>query len=375
MPIEFRCEKCGKLLSVEAEPNSKVRCPYCKGKVTIPAGLAAMPRPQVPPGAARPAAPSEAQPEEPLVEEPDALMGVMATVMPWVISVFFHVGVFVILGFFAIVVFATEPSVGDTTIPDSNVNEPPGGRVNPGQLDPDLEARSLEKFNLREHAQRDATITSATLGETDSKISVIGLSGGSGGGPSADFGLTAGGSGSGPRSRFFGTGGSAYHIVYVVDRSGSMLETLDLVKGEMKQSIGRLTAAQTFHVIFFAAGEPLENPPRRLVYASEKWRLEALDFLEKIKAQGRTEPVPALEMAFKALQSPPNAKKGKLIYLLTDGEFPDNEAVLRRVRELNKRRDVYINTILHHHKSRPAMEVLRKIAEENGGRFKFVPPD
>jgi len=26
MAVEFRCEKCGKLLTVEAEPGAKVRC-------------------------------------------------------------------------------------------------------------------------------------------------------------------------------------------------------------------------------------------------------------------------------------------------------------------------------------------------------------
>ena len=50
MAIEFRCEQCGKLLSVDAEPESRVKCPYCKAKVVVPAGLASLPTPQVPGG-------------------------------------------------------------------------------------------------------------------------------------------------------------------------------------------------------------------------------------------------------------------------------------------------------------------------------------
>jgi len=379
MAVEFRCEKCGKLLSVEAEPNAKVKCPYCKGKVTVPAGLAAMPRPQVPPGASAPAPVQAAPappPEEPVgAEEPDALMGVMAAVMPWLISVFFHLGLVVILWFVLIVALGGEQAEAQAIVPSAELSETPGGQIEPGQDDPDMEARSLERIQQNKWAQRDSTLPSTSVGETESKVSVIGISGGSAGGSAAAFGLTTGGSGVGPKSRFFGTGGNAYHIVYVVDRSGSMLDTLDLVRREMLRSVSRLNEAQTFHVIFFATGTPKENPPRRLVYATIENKREAADYLKSIQAQGRTDPIPALTRAFQVLQRTPNDRTGKLIYLLTDGEFPDNEKVLTTIRGLNKQGDVHINTILHYHRSPPVMKVLQAIARENGGRFKFVEPN
>jgi len=47
MVAVFRCdERCGKLLSVEAEARAAVRCPACNRKVAIPAGLASLPRPR-----------------------------------------------------------------------------------------------------------------------------------------------------------------------------------------------------------------------------------------------------------------------------------------------------------------------------------------
>jgi len=160
-----------------------------------------------------------------------------------------------------------------------------------------------------------------------------------------------------------------------VDRSGSMLDTFDEVRFEMLRSISRLSPGQTFHVIFFASGPPKENPPRRLVYGTSRYKLEAANYLKQIQPQGQTDPIPALERAFRVLQNTPNQKRGKLIYLLTDAEFPDNEKVLAAIRNLNGGKQVHVNTILHHHRSPGAMKVLRQIAADNGGRFKFVEPN
>ena len=375
MVIEFRCEKCGKLLNIEAEPSSKVKCPYCKAKLAVPAGVASLPRPQVPPGAAPPAAPAVAQaPEEEFIpESEDALMGVMAKLMPWVISLFLHLGVGVILGFITIVVVRSE-AIADYTVASDQLSDQSGGRLNPGELNPEMQAKSLKQINQQQWANRDSTIPMASLGETKSRIQVFGIAGGSAGGQSADFGLTTGGSGAGPKSRFFGTGGNAYHIVYVVDRSGSMLDSFDEVRREMLKSISRLSPTQCFHVIFFASGPPKENPPRGLVYATVPRKREAAKYLAAIQPQGQTDPIPALERAFQVLKDTPNTKRGELIYLLTDAEFPDNEKVLEAIRKMNASKEVHINTILHHHRSPGAVKTLREIAAENGGRFKFVEP-
>jgi len=379
MAIEFRCEKCGKALSVEPTGEAKIKCPHCKAKVTVPAGLAALPRPKVPPSAAAEARPAPApasqaeQADDQPPEQADALMKVMSVVMPWVISVFFHVGILVILGFFTIVLLQDQSAEGDATVPDAQLSPDPGGVLDPGESDPEDQSRKMEQVQQNKWAQRDSAMPTANLAQTQDRVSVIGLPGPSVASSGA-FGLSTGGD-KGPRSNFFGTGGNAYHIVYVVDRSGSMLDTLDLVKLEMLRSISRLSPKQTFHVIFFAKGEPMENPPRRLVYATEKLKREASVYLDTIQAQGQTDPIPALSRAFQVLKQTPNAKRGKLIYLLTDGEFSDNERVLKQIRQLNKTGDVYINTILHHHRARLAVGVLESIAKENGGRFKFVPPN
>lgn len=374
MAIEFRCEKCGKLLNIEGEPSAKVKCPYCKAKVAVPAGVASLPRPQVPPGAAPPPAPPPAIEEEYVPDSEDALMGVMAKLMPWVISLFLHLGVGVILGFITIVVIKSE-ATADYTVASAQLSDDPGGRLNPGELNPEMQAKSLMKISQQQWANRDSTIPMASLGQTKSRVQVFGIAGGSAGGQSADFGLTTGGRGGGPKSRFFGTGGNAYHIVYLVDRSGSMLDTFEEVRVEMLKSISRLSDTQCFHVVFFAGGPAKENPPRGLVYATVARKRQALKYLNAIRPQGLTDPIPALQRAFQVLKNTPNQKRGKLIYLLTDAEFSDNEKVLDAIRKMNANKEVHINTILHHHRSPGAMKTLREIAAENGGRFKFVEPN
>lgn len=384
MKVEFRCENCGKLISIEAEPASKIRCPYCKARITVPAGVASLPRPKVAASIqGRPEAPGKpptpAEPVAGALEEEDqerqeAMMGVMAKLMPWVISLFLHAGVLVILAFIAIVVYKGKVQA-NTIIPDMPLTDQPGGVLNPGEMNPELKPKSLERINQKQWARRESTIPTPDLGKTKSRIVLFGRAGGAaGGGPTAAFGLTAGGAGQ-YRSRFFGTGGSARNIVYVVDRSGSMLDTFDAVRKEMIRSITRLSPAQRFHVIFFATGKPKENPPHRLVYATVENKRLAVNFLNKIIPEGQTDPIPALKRAFTVLKTARGKREGQLIYLLTDGEFPDNEKVLQEIRKLNARHTIHINTILHWHHSPNVMKVLKQIAQENGGVFKYVQPD
>jgi len=333
MAVEFRCEKCGKLLSVDAQPDSKIKCPYCKAKVVVPAGVASLPRPQVPGAVSSPPVAQgqaqQAEQAEQSSEGEETVMGVMAAAMPWLISVFLHAGLLVILAFITIMMFMPEAPVEYNATSDL-LSDNPGGQLNPGQMNREMQAHSLQRINQRRWSKRDSQIPMAAMGKTNSRIQVFGIGGASAGGGSADFGLTTGGSGAGPKSRFFGTGGSAYHIVYVVDRSGSMIETFDEVRAEMKRSILQLSPAQAFHVIFFSSGVPKENPPRRLVYATQENKRAALRYLDKIQPHGQTDPIPALERAFAVLKNRPNRKRGMLIYLLTDGEFPDLCPMLMR---------------------------------------------
>ncbi|HZL37835.1 MAG TPA: hypothetical protein VFC78_21130 [Tepidisphaeraceae bacterium] len=66
----------------------------------------------------------------------------------------------------------------------------------------------------------------------------------------------------------------------------------------------------------------------QLLPATPANKRRAMDFLEGSTAVGSTDPIPGLEAAFR--------QRPQVIYLLTDGDFPDNDAVLRRICQLNK---------------------------------------
>mgnify|MGYP001235025810 CR=1 FL=1 len=379
MAVDFRCDKCGKLLSVEAEPGAEVRCPGCNKKVTVPEGLASLPRPKVPPGAEAAAgegAAGGAQGEqaEEAPQESEAVMGVMARIMPWVISVFFHLGLGLIMAF--VTLFVIQNKIAKEVVFPDAFSDVMGVSVNPGDMNPELKAtQQLRRTENKAWAQREANMAT-DAGETDKRVELIGRgAGGSAGGPLADYGLKRGGSGLGPRTGFAGIVGNAHHIVYVIDRSGSMLRTFDYVRREMIISISRLDQnQQDFHVILFAAGPPIEKEPKRLVPATKEHKQSVARFLNAVRAEGQTNPVPALQRAFQVLQRA-DARPGKLVYLLTDGVFPNNKQVLETIALGNKDRDILINTYLYGDRPPEAEKVMQQIAKENGGRYRFVPPE
>ncbi len=294
----------------------------------------------------------------------DRAVKVLTLGMPWGVSVAFHVGIFVILFFlYAMSQSLTQEEPERIIIPDARLAENPGGMIDPQQDQVDLEQtqsrRQTKKHTYKKQATKNMLADVASDKQTGLKI--IGIGAGGGGGPSA-YGLSAG-DGEGPRASFYGSGGNAYKICYVIDRSGSLIETFDFLREELKRSIRSLVPQQQFHVIFFSEGKPQEMDAKKLVYATDANKQKAFTYLDSVVAGGRTDPGPALERAFKY--------KPELIYFMTDGEF--EPAILDRLRRLNKDKKIKINTFSFVFK--PGEELLKQIASEHGGRYKHVSED
>ena len=174
------------------------------------------------------------------------------------------------------------------------------------------------------------------------------------------YGLTAGG---GDAPEFFGLGSSARgarRIVYVVDRSGSMLTTFADVRVELKRSVSALRRSQKFHVIFFNAGQPLQMPPGRPVSAITARKQDLFNYLKNVEPQGSTKPAPAMWAAFRA--------EPDVIYFLTDGDF--DRSLLSKLDRWNRDRQVKIFTIAYFDQTGAAL--LEEIAREHRGEFRFV---
>jgi hypothetical protein len=322
-------------------------------------------------------------------------------VLPFVTSIMVHAAILIIgVVFFYGVQYVAKKIVhqDEVIIPDSQIQEgPPGGVPFQGLgQDPNrqpFQDKEKDGGTPQGWAEKKGTNTvmqAAGGGEGDSSDATIGVgpgggfghgkgghgagtgnfsgSGeGDGSGPLAMFG-TPGGGGIGPKGPVFGHGGNAKKIAFVCDASGSMLNKFSTLRRELANTIQGLRAIQSFNVVFFQEQKYTAFDNNALVMATPENKLKATNFLEdKIVPRGETNPIPGLEIAFK--QQP------ELVYLLTDGDFPDNDAVLKAIRALNKDHKIRVNTIAFVSDAdtdTQFMKLLDQIAKENGGRYKYV---
>jgi hypothetical protein len=205
-------------------------------------------------------------------------------------------------------------------------------------------------------------------GQTDKSISLIGVAGPSVGGGLVGLGPV--GPSTGRVIRIFDGKTMADNIVYVIDRSGSMTDTFETVKLEILRSIGELSHKQSYHIILFAEGQPLEDRTRQLKRATHGNKALADEFLYDIVAIGKTDPVPSLKRAFRVLSGSRGSKN--LIVLLTDGAFDDSDEVRATMDKLNGDRTVRVNTFLYGNRPPEAVEAMKKIAQTHNGKYHFV---
>jgi len=196
----------------------------------------------------------------------------------------------------------------------------------------------------------------------------------------------------GPPFKFYGSTEHAYHIVYVVDRSGSMAPTFYEVQVEILKSINKLQPTQRFSIIFFSENEFIQCPQKGMVLASHENKLAASKFVEMVTPQGVAIVLPALKHAIQLLKHADPHKPGRVIYLLSDGDFAGlagnsrytaadgktlrgNEAVIQWLRENNPKEEkgpIHVNTLLHLNNDKAAIDVMSTIAKDSAGSFKLI---
>jgi hypothetical protein len=279
-----------------------------------------------------------------------------------------------------------------TVIPTSELaTDTPGGIPNPGMNTDSTRAAAQDKdtavtaSNEWSEAKSESLSQSLSGSSTDSATAVdplgttktgatnMGSSFG-GGGKMAKFGAPGGGTGIGPKGAVFGNGGNAYKIVFVVDGTGTMNGIkFDLVKRELKSTISKLKPTQKFNVIFFYENNETFAKgvdPKTLLDATDPAKKKAYEFLDNFSAIGSTNPLPAIEMAFKM--------QPQLMYVLSDGEFDNRVSyadVIKAVSGLNADKKVRVNTIMFGDRDPKAEDALKQIATGNGGAYVSVTTD
>lgn len=382
MTLDFRCDKCGKMLKLQAEPGSKVRCSNCRRRTTVPILFGQLPHPNVPASPQALTIPVKDETEE----ESQVALSAIGTSMPWVFSAIMHVGVFLVMVF---IVMITSPPTPKPILADPVIDySPPVPMGHFKDPDGDSSEPTPPAKRVVNISPRDAVIAaepSENMVELENPLDGHGES---------DAGRDLF-DGNAPGGGLFGlTGrhiaGAPINIVYVVDRSGSMVKTFEGVRWEMIRAIGRLNG-QKFHIVLFGDGKTIEGPGRGLVDSGIENKGAAAKFLDQQTPIGSTTALVALKRAFAVLAAAP-ANESRLIYLVSDGDFSGlaggsqyrtadgrklggNEAVLQWLADKNAGPKVYINTILLHSTDETAVDVLKTIARQNGGRFKYISPD
>ncbi len=174
------------------------------------------------------------------------------------------------------------------------------------------------------------------------------------------------GNGSGPG--FFGSVPGAKRIVFVVDSSRSMNHVHDSpsktrfrrLKVELIKAILELPPESQFFVIFFA-NEMLAMPAESLQLATPQSKDHYLRWVAQVDpGGGPTDPLDAMAAAIRL--------QPDIIYFLTDGEF--KKGVNLRLRSLKLPR-----TAIHTFAFGETLgeELLKDLARNNGGEYKFVP--
>lgn len=160
------------------------------------------------------------------------------------------------------------------------------------------------------------------------------------------------GSSDGDGNGFFGTESSGQSFVFVVDCSLSMNHPhaseaktrFRRLKVELVKTITKMNSENRFFIIFFNE-TAISMPAQSLQYATATRQKQFLYWMQKIRADGETDPRPALRMALKL--------RPDVIYFLTDGVF---ELPVRRDLLKMQRTKSTIHTFSFSHPVTPEMQ-------------------
>lgn len=325
----------------------------------------------------------------------------MQNVVPFLSSLGFHAVVLAVAVIAARVIIAqvsprhvvelnqTEIAEGDlkTGMPEGMVTMgPPADPTRNFQQDHDPDVGQQVGIADRKGLSDALTKAGGSFGTDGAATELIGI-GASGKGRGVAFGMgdglgsglgqdgqlaafgPAGGGGGGlrPGTGIFGPSSGAKRVAFVCDASGSMISKMATLKDELGKAVNNLRPYQSFNVIFFKDVQFAALDSESLTRATPDAKRKAFQFLDNVSCSGTTNPIAGIELALK--------QKPQLIYLLTDGDFEDNAAVLHRITELNRDHAVQINTIAFVNdadQEQNFLDLLQKIAEQNSGKYRYV---
>ncbi|HEX5053129.1 MAG TPA: HEAT repeat domain-containing protein [Planctomycetota bacterium] len=176
-------------------------------------------------------------------------------------------------------------------------------------------------------------------------------------------------------AKFFGIKVESHRVIFIIDTSGSMLESMygrfigkrpaariDIAKQELTQAIKNMEEGALFNIFAFSSSA-VRWQKEGVGANTAQSRAEALEWVDRLGASGATNLYDTVKMAF-------DDKDVDTIFIMSDGE-PTNGEVLDpyRIREdvafWNKHRQIKVNTIA----IGGNLEVLEWLAKDSGGTY------
>lgn len=161
-------------------------------------------------------------------------------------------------------------------------------------------------------------------------------------------------------SKVLGIEETAARRVFVFDASGSMASSVRQVQTILNSAVDAIDSQTAFSIIFFEEDYSIAMEGHWMM-ADTAGKRQAKEFINDIQLRGSTDPLPGIRQAF--------TLEPEVIYLGTDGDFPNNHDVLVTFRTLNFKHKVKVNTILLGNDGPEVETLLKQIASESGGRF------
>lgn len=308
----------------------------------------------------------------------------------WLVSMAAHAVLLIVLALFHVTGAAKR--VQEIVLLDDDIAEQEVELFEPVEIEmDDLEVQEISTQALSAQDMGIADLGSPQLMPNAVKVDMgavgpamedIGLLFGSEGKGMADTGAGYGG------AEFFGVKAGGRKFVFIVDSSLSMKGgKFEAACYELEQAVRRLGEDQLFYVMFFDWDSNHlhlgtwdrshrnwtvnPEPEERAVFATQENKEQVGLWMKTVELELKTL---VLESVQDAMEMYPDA-----IYILTDGKFGDTRKVEKYLEENNyttdeqgnKRAKVIIHTVGFY--NRDGEPVLKKMADNYGGTYRFVP--
>jgi Mg-chelatase subunit ChlD len=127
----------------------------------------------------------------------------------------------------------------------------------------------------------------------------------------------------------------ATRVVFVVDTSGSMIDKFKTVKEFVLSAVDVLPTGASFNVVVASDNRTHSFRPQPIARTPAA-RADLVQALDDLTTNGTTNLMPAIEIAVR--------QRADLVWLVTDGDMPNNAEFLARLRTVNTR-PARINTV------------------------------